>query len=533
MSTPPGEDTKNTTATQYTVGASSGSTPRSRIASISSFFGSSDRFTNSHAPSTAAASVLPASSPALRDEDGLIDVADANGALTSARNSKKRRRPAAPRRSTKRAMHAAHGVRPGTNRDAGSDDAGSDPESGEDLEDSAEADHIELVRGNAQDAAQYDGQDDDWVGPGDITESDGEREAQGAFHHNQMQDRPLQDLSRTRERREHAAIAANNALIYAAFEDEEEEDVEGSHPHVGSSILRATSHASGSGNAVQAETIPRYSPAGGGGESGPSGPPGDENDSFSRDFCDPDDDEKRASDAADNARLENSDGCLHDPTGTKLIELVREYYAIPSKDRTLRQLYRLLRHLERKWTMAPGMTVTDFAHLRYGINVNNLHDLSIDVGSILNEQFQFFHCEAIAIYRLFGTQSWGEGHKNYKIAEQVFNKVMKQIYDLSMMLYFEHSYFSTTLPPRSMALPPFNPWQFRIEKAKDYTGIIKLMHFLLRRLQQLNLRKRGGTIQQEVLIDGKRTGHWTTCGTIQEWVLKGLHTSLTHTHAAT
>lgn len=389
----------------------------------------------------------------------------------------------------------------GRDRDADSDEASSEGE-GEDLEAGDIRDAERLRRENEADLRAYSGDMDDWIAPDEQDEEednpvDGDELA--AFHAREMEALPLDDMSRNSHIR-----GFSDVRMYGknADETDDAEVVTGTKP------LKSVAPVSSIGvTRTDRATLPSVALA-----AAVVADPG------STDFPEPDDDENRIAFAEENDKLEN-DGSLHDPSGMKLIELVREYYATSMGDTRPRKLFRLLRHLERKWTMPGGMTAIDFAHQRFGFNVNELKDPSTDIGAILNEQFQFFHCEAIAIYRLFGHQEWGVGHKNYKTAEQVFNKVMKQIYDCSMMLYFENSYFATT-SPRAMALPPFNPWQFRMEKAKEYTGIHKLMHFLLRRLEQLNLRKRGGTIQQEVLIDGKRSGHWETSGTIQEWVLK-------------
>lgn len=82
------------------------------------------------------------------------------------------------------------------------------------------------------------------------------------------------------------------------------------------------------------------------------------------------------------------------------------------------------------------------------------------------------------------------------------------------------SYFMS-VTSRAIQLPPFNPWQWHKEKAKDYTGIHKLMNYLLRRLEQLNYRKRDDRVQEEKkTADGKRTGFWMDAGSILEFVLK-------------
>ena len=166
-----------------------------------------------------------------------------------------------------------------------------------------------------------------------------------------------------------------------------------------------------------------------------------------------------------------------------------------------------------------SLTVAQFAHARFGIDINTNPDHQAKLGDILNIQYYRFQVEAILLYRLFGKQKRGEGHDNYKKAERVYNSIMKKIHDGYMFLYFENSLFAESSKHKH-PLPPFNPWQFHTEKAKDYQGLHKLMHYLLRRLEQINLRKRDGRMQEELIIDGQRTGHWKDSGTIQEWLLK-------------
>ena len=68
-----------------------------------------------------------------------------------------------------------------------------------------------------------------------------------------------------------------------------------------------------------------------------------------------------------------------------------------------------------------------------------------------------------------------------------------------------------SVSPRPMELPPFNPWMFRKESARNCKGMHKLIMFALRRLEQLNLRKRNDRIQEQKIINGQRSGFWQDC----------------------
>lgn len=128
---------------------------------------------------------------------------------------------------------------------------------------------------------------------------------------------------------------------------------------------------------------------------------------------------------------------LIDPRGNEMIRLIAEYQATRREETKDRKLFRLLRLLERKWTKVDGQKMFDYAHARYGLDVNDVRYHTQDYGGMLNTKYEHFHCESIALSRLFARAPWPDNHPNLRKAESIFNKINKTIYDTYMMLYFE------------------------------------------------------------------------------------------------
>jgi hypothetical protein len=151
-------------------------------------------------------------------------------------------------------------------------------------------------------------------------------------------------------------------------------------------------------------------------------------------FAEPGEEEERDE---EERRMVGDGHELVDPRGSELIRLIAEYQATRREETKDRKLFRLLRLLERKWTKVDGQKMFDFAHARYGLDVNDVRYHTQDYGGMLNTKYEHFHCESIALSRLFARAPWPDNHPNLRMAESIFNKINKTIYDTYMMLYFE------------------------------------------------------------------------------------------------